>query len=54
MEQIQFLENIISPFFCINTGNNNDYSKIAFMKMKISMEKLFPIPTKYEIYDPEI
>ena len=42
------------PLFCINTGNNNDYSKIAFMKMKISMEKLFPIPTKYEIYDPEI
>ena len=42
------------PLFCINTGNNNDYNKIAFMKMKVSMEKLFPIPTKYEIYDPKI
>ena len=42
------------PLFCINTGNNNDYNKIALMKMKVSMENLFPIPTKYEIYDPKI
>ena len=42
------------PLFCINTGNNNDYSKYAFMKMKVSMEYLFPIPTKYEIYNPKI
>ena len=42
------------PLFCINTGNNNDYSNFAFMKMKVSMEYLFPIPTKYEIYNPQI
>ena len=42
------------PLFCINTGNNNDYSNFAFMKMKVSMEYLFPIPTKYEIYNPKI
>ena len=42
------------PLFCINTGNNKDYSTIAFMKMKVTMEKLFPFPTKYEIYNPKI
>ena len=42
------------PLFCINTGNNNDYSNFAFMKMKVSMEYLFPIPTKYEIYNPKV
>ena len=41
------------PLFCINTGNNTDYSELSFMKMKVAMEKLFPIPTKYEIYDPK-
>ena len=39
------------PLFCINTGNNKDYSQFSFDKMKITMEKLFPIPTKYEIYE---
>ena len=42
------------PLFCINTGNNNDYLPISFSKTKIVMEKLFPIPTKYEIYDSKI
>ena len=42
------------PLFCINTGNNKDYSPISFTKTKIVMEKLFPIPTKYEIYDYKI
>ena len=37
--------------FCINTGGNSDYSEYSFMKMKITMEKLFPFPTKYEIYE---
>ena len=41
------------PLFCINTGNNSDYSKLSFMKMKITMEKLFPIPTKYEKFRPK-
>ena len=35
--------------FCINTGGNKDYSEFSFMKMKITMEKLFPSPSKYEI-----
>ena len=39
------------PLFCINTGNNKDYLPISFTKTKIVMEKLFPIPTKYEILD---
>ena len=42
------------PLFCINTGNNKDYSPISFTKTKIVMEKLFPIPTKYEIFDYKI
>ena len=39
------------PLFCINTGGNKDYTKFDFMKMKVTMEKLFPVPTKYEIYE---
>ena len=39
------------PLFCINTGNNKDYTPISFTKTKIVMEKLFPIPTDYEIFD---
>jgi hypothetical protein len=46
--------NYNSPLFCINTGNNNDYSTFSFMKMKVAMEYLFPIPTEYEIYNPKI
>ena len=42
------------PLFCINTGNNYDYSNISFIKTKIVMEGLFPTPTKYEIYDNTI
>ena len=42
------------PLFCINTGNNKDYSNISFIKTKIVMENLFPIPTKYEIYNSSI
>ena len=42
------------PLFCINTGNNNDYSSISFYKTKIVMESLFPIPTKYEIVNTSI
>ena len=39
------------PLFCINTGNNKEYSKIAFSTAKLMMEKLFPDPTPYEIID---
>ena len=39
------------PLFCINTGGDNDYSKISLNKMKVGMEKLFPVPTDYEIYE---
>ena len=39
------------PLFCINTGGDGDYNQLSFMKMKVTMEKLFPIPTKYEIFD---
>ena len=42
------------PLFCINTGNNNNYSNISFIKTKIVMEGLFPTPTKYEIYNNTI
>ena len=42
------------PLFCINTGNNNDYSSISFYKTKVVMESLFPIPTKYEIINTSI
>ena len=43
-----------SPLFCINTGNNKDYSNVSFIKTKLVMENLFPIPTKYEIYKSTI
>jgi hypothetical protein len=42
------------PLFCINTGNNKDYLPLSFIETKIVMEKLFPIPTEYEIYDYKI
>ena len=42
------------PLFCINTGNNNEYSDISFAKTKLVMENLFPIPTKYEIFNNTI
>ena len=35
--------------FCINTGNNKDYNKISYLKLKIVMNKLFPNPSEYEI-----
>ena len=43
-----------SPLYCINTGNNNDYLDISFVKTKLVMESLFPEPTKYEIFDSTI
>ena len=36
--------------FVINTGGI-EYSKLTFLKAKSIMEKLFPEPTKYEIYN---
>ena len=42
------------PLFCINTGNNNDYTQMSFPKTKLVMEKLFPYPTPYEIIDYNI
>ena len=36
--------------FCINTGAIN-YTNLSFMKSKIVMDYLFPIPTPYEIND---
>ena len=35
--------------FCINTGGNNDYSKLSHQQAKITMNKLFPNATPYEI-----
>ena len=43
-----------TPLYCINTGNNNDYLDISFIKTKLVMENLFPTPTKYEIYNSSI
>lgn len=37
--------------FCINTGGNLEYSRLNFIQGKTIMEKQFPIPTKYEIYN---
>ena len=37
------------PLFCINTGNNQDYSKISFPETRLVMDKLFPEPSPYEI-----
>ena len=39
--------------FCINTGSIN-YTALSFMKSKILMEYLFPIPTPYEIYNNNV
>ena len=38
-----------AQLFCINTGGNKDYSKLSHLKAKISMNKIFPVPSKYEI-----
>ena len=49
---IQNKDSIFSDYnfslFCINTGSIN-YNPISFMKTKIVMEYLFPIPSNYEI-----
>jgi len=39
------------PLFCINTGNNKDYTKMSFPLSRLVMDKLFPEPTPYEIID---
>ena len=39
------------PLFCINTGNNKDYSQLSFPITRLVMNKLFPEPTPYEITD---
>jgi len=39
------------PLFCINTGNNKDYSKLSFPITRLVMDKLFPEPTQFEITD---
>ena len=39
------------PLFCINTGNNKDYSTLSFPITRLVMDKLFPVPTQYEIND---
>ena len=44
-----FNGNFNAQLFCINTGNNKDYQNISFLESKIVMNKLFPIPTQYEI-----
>ena len=44
-----FNGNFNAQLFCINTGNNKDYQKINYQESKIVMNKLFPIPTQYEI-----
>ena len=36
--------------FVINTGGE-DYSPISFKKARVTMEKLFPVPTQYEIFN---
>lgn len=36
--------------FVINTGGK-DYSSLSFKKARIAMEKLFPVPTQYEIFN---
>jgi hypothetical protein len=38
-----------AQLFCINTGGNKDYSKLSHLKAKISMNKIFPVHSKYEI-----
>ena len=42
------IENYNYSLFCINTGAENS-SILAFMKTRIVMEYLFPIPSSYEI-----
>ena len=39
------------PLFCINTGNNKDYSQLSFPITRLVMDKLFPEPNQYEITD---
>ena len=43
-------ENYGFDLFCINKGEGN-YSILSYYKAKIVMEKLFPIPSPYEIID---
>ena len=42
------------PLFCINTGNNKDYNDLSFIKTRLVMEKLYPTPTEYEVYNSSI
>ena len=48
-----FLNNYNYSLFCINTGAYK-YSDIDFLKTRIVMDFLFPIPTIYEIYSYSI
>lgn len=41
------------PMFCINTGGNTNYSRANYAWAKIVMNKLFPVPTPYEVKDVE-
>lgn len=38
-----------SPLFCINTGGDTLYTDENYAAAKIIMNKLFPVPTKYEL-----
>ena len=42
--------NFNRPLFVINAGGY-DYTTISFKKARIAMEKVFPEPTPYEIYN---
>ena len=42
------------PLFCINTGNNKDYSNNAYIEARLVMDKLFPEHTSYEIIDYKV
>ena len=42
--------NFNRSLFVINTGGY-DYTTISFKKARIAMEKIFPEPTPYEIYN---
>ena len=37
--------------FVINTGGSYYYSPLSFKKARVVMEKLFPVPTQYEIFN---
>lgn len=40
-----------SSLYCINTGGNGEYSRFSFIQSKAIMEKLFPEPTIFEVYN---